>query len=46
MLGDDLTTDQVLLNDLLEHLWITIAIPSTFGINDSYWAIHTDTKAV
>ncbi len=43
---DYLPTDQVLLNDPLEHRRITCSIPSPFRIHDPHWPTLTDPETV
>lgn len=46
VIADDLTADEVFIDDAVEHRWGAVAIPCAFWINDCDGAVETDTQAI
>ena len=46
VLFDDLSLNEVLLDDLFKHLWITRVVPNSFRVNDRYGATRAHSQAV
>jgi hypothetical protein len=43
---DELTANEMFLNDALEHRWITGSIPGALGIHNGDWSAFADPEAV
>jgi hypothetical protein len=46
VIGDDASTDQVFLDDSLEHGRFTAAVPRAFGIDNRNWAARANPQAI